>query len=149
MAVNTYWYGLAKQNMAKKLIDWEDDTIMVSLHTTEFIPDQDADEFQDDLSYESSATGYTAGGNEIANTTLNYTGGTNTLMYDGNNVVWTITGTITFQYAVIYDATPGNAGTNPLIGFIDFGSEQTVTDGTLTFNFSTDGIFQDVVVAPS
>lgn len=103
----------------------------------------DAHDFQDDLTNEVTATGYTAGGATIATPTL--TGGTGTLTYDGANVSWTITGTLTFRYAVIYDATPAAAASNPLISIIDFDTDQTITDGTLTLNFNASGILLDTI----
>ena len=142
MAVTTKWYGQAKVNMAKGDIDWDTDTIKVMLTTSSYTPDQDAHDYKADVTNEVTATGYTAGGGEITNTTLTYTSGTNTLSYDGDNVAWTITGTLTFRYGVIYDDT---ATDDPLIAYIDFGEDQTIVDGTLTFNFSSDGILEDVI----
>jgi hypothetical protein len=143
MATTHTWYTLAKKSLGQKLIDWEDDTIKVSLHTSTHTPDLDAHDFQDDLTNEVTATGYTAGGGTITTPTL--TGGTGTLTYDGVNVSWTITGSLTFQYAVIYDSTPGSTATNPLISLIDFGTDQTITDGTLTLNFNASGILLDTI----
>lgn len=145
MTVTTKWYGLGKKSLAQKLVDWEDDTIKVSLHTSTYEVNQDTHDFYDDVTNEVTATGYTTGGASITGKTLTYNVGTNTLKYDGDNVAWTITGSLTFRYAVIYDSTPGTAATNPLLGYIDFGSDQVIVDGTLTFNFSTDGILEDVI----
>lgn len=145
MAVTTKWYGLGKKSLAQKLVDWEDDTIKVSLHTSTYAVNQDTHDFQDDLTNEVTATGYTAGGVAITGTALTYDAGTNTLKYDGDNVAWTITGSLIFRYAAIYDSTPGTTATNPLLGYIDFEEDQVIVDGTLTFNFSTDGILEDVI----
>jgi hypothetical protein len=51
---------------------------------------------------------------------------------------------MTFRYGVIYSDT-GTTSTSPLIGYIDFGEDVSVTDDTLTINFDADGIFEDVV----
>lgn len=45
-----------------------------------------------------------------------------------------------FRVAVISDRTPGTAATQPLIGLIDFGSDQTGGGGALQINFSTLGV---------
>jgi hypothetical protein len=143
MTTTHKWFTLSKKSFAQKLIDWEDDTIKVSLHTSTYTPDMDAHNFQDDLTNEVTATGYTAGGATISTPTL--TGGTGELVYDGANVSWVISGSLTFRYAVIYDSTPGSTATNPLISIIDFGTDQTITDGTLTLNFDDAGILKDTL----
>jgi len=144
MTVTTKWYGLASKHLAEGSIDWVNDDVMLMLTTSTYAVDQDADEYVDDVTNEVSASGYTPGGAEITNRSLNYNSATNTLSYDGYNVIFTITGTMTFRYGVIYSDT-GTTSTSPLIGYIDFGEDVSVTDDTLTINFDADGIFEDVV----
>lgn len=126
-------------------MDWTDDTIKAALTTSTYSVNQDTHDFFEDITNEVTGTGYTAGGAEIANTTVSYDAGTNVLKYDGDDVSWTITGSVTFRYLIIYDSTPGSSATNPLLGYIDFGADVTITDGTLTINFSSDGILKDTV----
>lgn len=144
MAIVNYWYGLAKKHLGQGEIDWINGTVMLMLTTDTYVPYQDTDEYKDDVIGEVSATGYTPGGAEITNRSLTYTAATNTLSYDGYNVIFTITGSLTFRYAVIYLDT-GTESTSPLIGYIDFGEDITHTDGSLTLNFDADGIYKDVI----
>jgi len=57
-----------------------------------------------------------------------------------SNAVWASPFTAgPFRYAVISDRTPGTAATQPLIGLIDFGSNQSGGGGALNVNFNTQG----------
>ena len=87
----------------------------------------------------SSGTGYTAGGATLGSPTLTYTAGTNVLKLSGDNVSWAAS-TITARYAIIYDSSPGTAGTNPLLCYVDFGGNVTSTAGTFTITWAAGGI---------
>lgn len=139
IAVTAFYYGNAFVNVFDKKIDWNSDTIKCALTTSSYTPDQDAHDFFNDITNEVSGTGYTAGGATIANCTITYTGGTNVLKLDGDDVSWAAS-TITARYAIIYDSTPGTAATNPLILYIDFGANVTSTAGTFTITFDAAGI---------
>ena len=47
--------------------------------------------------------------------------------------------TFTCRYGVLVDTTPGSSATNPLIGYIDFGSDQSPSAGTLSITIDADG----------
>lgn len=71
------------------------------------------------------------------------TPGQGTWSLSGGNVSWTsatFTGANAAHFGGIYDATPGSASTNPLIGLIDFVSDQTPSNGTLSVTFDPTGI---------
>jgi hypothetical protein len=65
--------------------------------------------------------------------------GRGVLVIDANDPSWA-NATITARYGVIYDSTPGTAGTNPLLLLIDFGSDQVSTNGTFSITFDAVGI---------
>ena len=119
-------------------IDLEADTIKMSLHTSTYTPDIDADEFYDGVDNEVGASGtYSAGG-----ATLTVTCTTDDTddegVFDATDVSFT-SATITARYAIIYKST-GTASTSPLVLYIDFGSNQTSTAGTFTVSFAAEGI---------
>ena len=139
MAVTGFFYGNAFLNAFDKKIDFNSDTIKVALCTSTYTPNQDTHDFFNDITNEVSGTGYTAGGATLGTPTLTYTGGTNVLKLDGDDVSWT-TSTITARYAIIYDSTPGTAATNPLLAYVDFGADVTSTAGTFSIVWDAAGI---------
>ncbi len=63
---------------------------------------------------------------------------------DGNDVSWTPGTTITMRYAVIY--VDGVDGTGDFVlGYIDFGQDESSVNGDLNIIFHTDGILQAFV----
>jgi hypothetical protein len=123
-----------------KKIDFDSDTIKIALCTSSYSPDQDAHDYFDDITNEvANGNGYTSGGATLANCSITYTGATNILKLDADDVTWS-NSTITARYAVIYNATPGTAGTNPLIAYIDFGADVSTISGSFVIQFNSDGI---------
>jgi hypothetical protein len=140
MTVSAKWYGKAFLSLANKEIDWASDTIKVALCTASYTPDQDAHDYFDDITNElTTANGYTAGGAALGTPTIGYTAGTNVVKLSGDNVSWA-NSTITARYAIVYDSSPGTAGTNPLIGYVDFGADVSTTNGTFLVDWDEAGI---------
>lgn len=112
--------------------------------TATYTPDQDAHDFFNDVTNEISGTGYTAGGATLTGKSVSYDTATNKVRLIAADAQWT-TATFTARYAVYYKST-GTASTSPLIGYLDFGSDQTVTAGTFTLDHdATNGIFTATV----
>jgi hypothetical protein len=143
MAEAIYWYGNGLRSAILKKYDYSGDTIKVMLVSDSYTPNQDDHDYKDDVvSYEVSATGYTAGGATLANKTYAITGGSNVLTLDADDTSWSITGSMTARYAVIYDATPSTDATRPLLGYYDFDSNKTVTDALFKITWPSDGILK-------
>lgn len=87
-----------------------------------------------DLAYhEVTGTGYTAGGQEIANKTLSQANGVTT--FDGDNVSWA-NSTLTARYAVVYEAA-----SKILLAYQDFGENKSSSSGTFEIQWNAEGIF--------
>ena len=144
MAEAVFWYGNAFVSAFNGLIDFTNDTIKIALFTDAAAPDQDDALYANHgLTELATGDGYTTGGETMASKTLAYVDGTNIIKIDAADVIWTFTATRVARYAVIYSDT--GVG-DPLICFIDFGANKTVTDaGTLTITFSADGIIKTTV----
>jgi hypothetical protein len=138
-------YGQFLSQALNKEIDWDTDTIKVALLTNSYTPDQDAHNYLDDVvANEVTGTGYTAGGATLANKTNTYNTGTNVIVLDADDVTWS-SSTITARYAVIYDASPSTNATKPLIGYVDFGSDQSSSNGNFTITWDATGIVRITV----
>lgn len=138
-------YGNFLSQALNKEVDWDTDTIKVALLTNAYTPDQDAHNYFDDvLANEVAGTGYTAGGESLSNKTNTYDAGTNTIVLDADDVTWS-SSTITARYAVVYDASPATDATRPLIGYVDFGSDQSSSNGNFTITWDATGIVRITV----
>jgi len=138
-------YGQFLSLALDKKIDWDSDTIKVALLTNSYTPDQDAHNYYDDVvANEVTGTGYTAGGNTLANKTNSYNSATNVITLDADDTTWS-SSTITARYAVVYDATPALNADKPLIGYVDFGSDQSSSNGNFTITWDATGIVRITV----
>lgn len=86
-----------------------------------------------------TSTGYTAGGQSLANVSVS-TVTTNDAKFDADDLVWAASGgPITASYAVIYNDTDAN---DPPLAFIDFGGSQSAGDTTdFKIVWNANGIF--------
>lgn len=133
-------YGNFLLRALDKQVDWLADTIKVALVESTYTPDQDVDASYADISAnEASGTGYTAGGATLANKSASYDGASNTVTLDGDDVTWA-NSTVTARYAVVYDDSGAVAADKTLIGYVDFGSNQSSSNGNFTIAWDATGI---------
>lgn len=146
MSVTAKWFRNALVGQygttAGRRINWTGDTIKVTLHTVTYVPAQDTNTFQSDVTNEITGTGYTAGGVTLAGKAVTLT--TPDVILSASNAVWT-TATFTARRAVVADTTPGTAATNPLVSYVDFGADQSVSAGTFTIAWAADGVAKHTV----
>lgn len=137
-------YGNFLLKALNKEVDFDSDTIKVALLTSAYTPNQDTHDYFNDVSAnEVTGTGYTAGGITLSSKTATYDSGTNVIVLDAADVTWS-SSTITARYAVVYDST-GTASTSALIGYVDFGSDQSSTNGNFTITWDSTGIVRITV----
>ena len=133
-------YNSALGALGEANIDWVDDTIHVSLHTSSYAPNIDTHDFYDDVTNEVSPSGsYVAGGLALSGKTVSIDTTNNRAEFQASNVV--ITGfTGVFRYLVVrkFNAT---ASLSRLICYLDLGSDVTVTNSTYTITWNADGVF--------
>lgn len=138
-------YGNFLAKALNKEVDWDSDTIKVALLTSSYTPNQDTHDYYDDVSAnEVSGTGYTAGGQTLGSKTVTYDSANNVIVLDAADVTWS-SSTITARYAVIYDDSGATAGQKALIGYVDFSSDQSSTNGNFTITWDATGIVRITV----
>lgn len=130
-------YGVTFLNALNNTLalDLDNDTLKIMLVTDLYTPDFGTHDFKADVTNEVSGTGYTAGGETLTSVTLTQSAGT--ITFDAADVTWA-SSTITARAAVIYDDTIVN---DPLICYIDFGSNQSSSSGDFQIAFNASGIF--------
>lgn len=118
--------------------DLEADTVKCALMTTSHAFNADNDGWASVSANEIAGTGYSAGGETLANGTVSVDDTDDEGVWDADDEAWT-GASFTAYHAVIYDDTPSSPA-DPLICSIDFSGAQTVTSGTFTIQFATEGI---------
>lgn len=133
-------YGQFLSKALNKEVDYDSDTIKVALVSSAYTPNQDTHDYWDDVvTNEVSGTGYTAGGLTLAGKTVTYDSANNVVVLDANDAVWA-SSTITARYAVVYDDSGATNAQKVLIGYVDFGSDQSSTNGNFTVTWDATGI---------
>jgi hypothetical protein len=133
-------YNRFKYNLMKKLVDLSADTCKVILLDNDHSFNADHNTLSDVSSNEiapGSALGYIPGGETITTPTVTQDDTNNYGVFNGDDVEWT-DATFDAYHAVIYD----DSVSDNLIASIDFGSIKSVSLGTFTIQWSTDGIIR-------
>jgi hypothetical protein len=143
MAATAFLYRLQYTTTYNKEADWDTDTVKTSLHTVTWTPNQDTDKYHSTPTNELAATGnYATGGATISPMTV-ATPSTKTWTLDASDAVWAnLTMSAAARYAVSYDSTPGTEATRPLLSYVDFGADQSVSGATFTIQWNASGVIQ-------
>lgn len=140
-------YGGFILSLLNKEIDLDTDPIRVRLHSSAYTPNQDTHRYVSDLTNElATAGGYTAGGATLSGVTVTYNASTNVVTFDANDVSWS-SATFTARYATLAGHAQATDATRPLIGYQNFTTDQSVSNGTFTIQWNAGGIFTITVGA--
>lgn len=131
-------YNSFKAYIMDGSLDLDLDTIKVALVTSTYTPNQDTHEDFADVTNEVTGTGYTAGGEALANKAVTIDDTDNEGVFDADDVTWT-SSTITARGAVVYKDT-GTAATSLLICYLDFTTDQSSSAGDFTIQWNAEGI---------
>lgn len=122
---NKFKYLLAKGDITPL-----SDTFKIILMASGFVWARTFDTYADVSAYElPTASGYTVGGQSLAGVALTEDDVNHKAYLTWNNASWTASGgNLVARGAIIFDDTIA-APADPIVCYIDFGSDQTVLDG--------------------
>lgn len=136
MAVSAKWFNYGLSYVSNGTIIWKasgGSTIRCALIDDTLAPNQDTHDFWSDLSAnEISGTGYTANGEAMTLVDPVLDAATNECRLDANDVSWTSATFSGARYAILYKDTSGE-----LLGWVDFGQDESVTGGTFTIEWAS------------
>jgi hypothetical protein len=128
---NSFW-----EDLARGAIDLDTDTFKVLLTTSAYTESKDSDLKRSAVTNEvANGNGYTTGGNSATFTVTKDTAN-DRLDVTLGGTTWPAS-TITARKAVYYKSRGGASTADELVAVIDFGSDVSTTNGTLTLTAST------------
>jgi hypothetical protein len=132
MSGTWHFYGPAIEKIFEGSIDVDTDTFKLMLTTSAYTPNQDTDDFRNDVTNEVGASGsYAAGGATLAGGTFAYDTGSNEYRIAWTSPVFT-TATITARTAVIYKSRGGASSADELVAYCTESGDVTSTAGNFT-----------------
>ena len=131
-------YNSFKRDTMFGSINLSADTLKVILVTSAYVPDIDNHSKYGDITNEVIGAGYTTSGSTLAGVTIINDADSDRYILDANDVTWP-SSTITAAGAIIYkeNISPSES---PLIGYIDFGSSKSSSNGDFVIQWNTSGI---------
>lgn len=123
-------------------LDEGNDDFQVALVASGYVEDQDNHDFFNDITNELSGTGYTAGGEDLANQATTQDNTDNEAVFDGDDITWTGLDAGTIAALIGYVNTAGSPGTDPLMFNIDqaTGLPLVTNGGDVTIAWAAEGI---------
>lgn len=128
-------YNSCVEDLANNNIDFGADTFRVMLVTSSYTPDKDLHDKRDDVTNETSGTGYTAGGKTIA-CNVSRNNATDRVVITFDAASWN-SATFGAAGAVYYKSRGGASSADELIAYADFGGTVTATNDTFALAATT------------
>lgn len=122
-------------------VDFDTDTFKMLLVTSSYTASKSHSK-RSDVTNEVTGTGYTAGGNACSVSVAATDNTNNDVEISFTVTSWT-SATITARAGVIYKSRGGASSADELVGYVDFGSDITSTNGTFAVTVSSPLKFQN------
>lgn len=131
MAAGFKWYGAGLLKLATGAIDLDTDTFKIMMTTVSYVPNQDTDDYRNDVTNEVSGTGYTSGGVTLSGVAVTYDSGTNQMRVAWTDPTWTTSTIANARVAVIYKSRGGASSADELLAYAV--NDADVSSSTATF----------------
>ena len=128
MAISQAMCSSFKEELLQAVQDFTTDTFKIALYTSSATLGAATTVYS--TSNEVTGTGYTAGGNTLAGTSITLSG--TTAFVDFTDTTWT-SATITARGALIYNSCKADKA----VAVLDFGADKSSTAGNFTIQFPT------------
>ena len=142
MAISVKLFGLTQEKVIEQLgatVDLLAGTVIMSLHTSTWVPNIDTHDFFDDATNEiSGANGYAQ--QTLGGKTVTYDSASDQVRFDCNDVTFSFSAGNTWRNGAVWINTAGASSTDPLYGALIWDSDQTVST-TYTLTIDTAGLF--------
>ena len=129
-------YNSFMRDIATGAVDCDTDTFKMMLVTSTYTAAKSHSKRSDITNEVAAGSGYTAGGNACALTVAATDNANNKVDISFSVTNWT-NATITARAGVIYKSRGGAASADELVGYVDFLSNITSTNGTFAVTVST------------
>jgi hypothetical protein len=135
-------YNSAIRDMITGAVDMDTDTFKMMLVTSTYTAAKSHAKRSDVTNEVAAGGGYTTGGNACTVSVAATDNANNDVEISFTVTSWT-SATITARAGVIYKSRGGASSADELIGYVDFGSDVTSTNGTFAVTVSTPLKFQN------
>lgn len=137
----SFVYNSCIRDAVTGAIDFDTDTFKMMLVTSSYTASKAHDK-RDDITNEVTGTGYTSGGNACTVSVAAVDNTNNDVEISFTVTSWT-SATITARAGVIYKSRGGASSADELVGYVDFGSDVSSTNGTFAVTVSSPLKFQN------
>lgn len=134
MATAQGYKQFLKLALSNKNVNLTSDPIKLMLCTSDYTPDPVNHTTKADVTNEVSGEGYTTGGKTLTVTNFAYSPTHDGVILQADPVTWESL-SVTFRYGVLYVDIGTQDSDKPLIGYIDFGTNITISDFGLTISW--------------
>lgn len=127
-------------------LDDANTTVKVALMQSSFTINRETDEVWSNIEVDeidpATNSGYTEGGQELANKNLFQD--TTDVVFDGDDIVWG-SSSINAYYAVVYIEDTTSTANETLLSVVDFEGEEISSNGDFVIEWDANGIFRAIV----